>query len=266
MEKNNTEMANIELYGSAVQAIKSAILQGQLEAAKSVNRTQLVIYFAIGRYISNHTRKDAWGTHALEFISERLRKELPGLRGFSERSLKNMRMFYESWIVLDPNSAIAIAELKSPTELVDIQHVMSITNAIDFPIEDFFRVPFTHHIRIIEGVDNLQARYYYIHRTAEEYLSVERLKKLMLEKAHEHQNDMPNNFVNTIPDGKEARKALTMFKDEYMLDFINVEEIGERDNMDVDERVPEPLRKALPDVQKMMEIISTNNPIHHEHH
>ena len=26
-----------------------------------------------------------------------LRKELPGLKGFSESNLKNMRMFYEEW-------------------------------------------------------------------------------------------------------------------------------------------------------------------------
>ena len=35
------------------------------------------------------------------------------------------------------------------------------------------------------------------------------------------------------------RKAVTMFKDSYMLDFINVEEIGLRDGIDVDERVVE---------------------------
>ena len=36
-----------------------------------------------------------------------------------------------------------------------------------------------------------------------------------------------------------ARKAVMMFKDEYLLDFINVEEIGERDSIDTDERVVE---------------------------
>ncbi|MBD5286190.1 MAG: DUF1016 domain-containing protein [Bacteroides sp.] len=33
----------------------------------------------------------------MKTISEKLSKELPGLKGFSERSLKNMRMFYEEW-------------------------------------------------------------------------------------------------------------------------------------------------------------------------
>ena len=48
-----------------------------------------------------------------------------------------------------------------------------------------------------------------------------------------------NNFVNTLSSAKQARKAVQMFKNEYLLDFINVEEIGERDAQDVDEKVVE---------------------------
>ena len=50
---------------------------------------------------------------------------------------------------------------------------------------------------------------------------------------------MPSNFTQTIPDNKMARKAVMMFKDSYLLDFINVEQIGEREAIDVDERVVE---------------------------
>ena len=39
-------------YAPAVQTIKTAILQGQYEAAKGVNRIELAVYFAIGKYIS----------------------------------------------------------------------------------------------------------------------------------------------------------------------------------------------------------------------
>ena len=46
----------------AVTDIKTAILQGQYEAAKGVNRIQLAVYFSIGKYISQHTRKGVWGT------------------------------------------------------------------------------------------------------------------------------------------------------------------------------------------------------------
>ena len=50
---------------------------------------------------------------------------------------------------------------------------------------------------------------------------------------------MPNNFVKTIPDIRQSLKAIEMFRDEYLLDFINIEEIGERDKEDIDERVVE---------------------------
>ncbi len=41
-----------------------------------------------------------WGQDAIGVISERLQKEMPGRRGFSERNLKKVRMFYEEWEIL----------------------------------------------------------------------------------------------------------------------------------------------------------------------
>ena len=65
-------------YNQAVQLIKSAILQNQLEAAKAVNRQMLALYYGVGKYVSDNTRKGVWGTGAIETISEQLRRELPG--------------------------------------------------------------------------------------------------------------------------------------------------------------------------------------------
>ena len=87
-------------YNQAVQLIKSAILQNQLEAAKAVNRQMLALYYGVGKYVSDNTRKGVWGTGAIETISELLRRELPGLRGFGVSNIKNMRQFYESWNVV----------------------------------------------------------------------------------------------------------------------------------------------------------------------
>lgn len=242
--------------GAAVEAIKKAILQGQYEAAKGVNRVQLAVYFGIGKYISSHTRKGVWGTGALETISQQLRKELPGLRGFSATQLREMRLFYEEWDILDANSSVTTDEnllspildtnssvvtdeLENKEHSIDIYQCMQIPNLKEFPIEDFFKVPFSHHSRILAGTKDLSARYYYIRRTAEEHLSVERLKRLIKEDAYEHQEQIPNNFHQTLSDSNMARKAVMMFKDEYLLNFINVEEIGERESIDVDERVVE---------------------------
>ena len=58
---------------------------------------QLSLYFGIGGYVSANSREGTWGTGAIERISEQLRRELPGLRGFSASSIKDMRAFYEYW-------------------------------------------------------------------------------------------------------------------------------------------------------------------------
>lgn len=40
---------------------------------------------------------------------------------------------------------------------------------------------------------------------------------------------MPNSFLRASSPSRQAQKAITMFKDEHLLDFINVEELGVRD-------------------------------------
>ena len=61
----------------------------------------------------------------------------------------------------------------------------------------------------------------------------------------------PNNFLQTMP-VKDARKAVGMFKDEYLLDYINVDEMEVDKPEDVDERVVE---KAI--VQNIKKFIMT---------
>lgn len=244
--------ANLIPLSQAVETIKTAILQGQHEALKGTNRVQLAVYYGIGKYLSKNTRRFAYGTGALKAISEQLRKDMPGLRGFSETNLKNMRLFYEQWDFLDANSSVttdessnnqqssvATDELQSPANQIDIYRVIAIPNITDFPIESFFSVPFSHHVEIYKKVHELPARYYYIHRTAEEHLSVEELERLIKQQAYEHQDKAPNNFVQTLSNSSLARKAVMMFKDSYTLEFINTEEIGVREAIDVDERVVE---------------------------
>ena len=103
----------IKTYQNAVEIIKTAILQSQARAAKAVNQEQLALYFGIGRYVSANTRKKNWGQGAIEAISNQLKQELPGLRGFSAPSLRKMRIFYEEWSMLERNSFVPTNKLDS---------------------------------------------------------------------------------------------------------------------------------------------------------
>ena len=73
----------------AVSVLKQAILESQQRAAINSNRELLSLYYGIGRYVSENSRKGFWGTGAIEAISSQLQREMPGLKGFSSRSIKN---------------------------------------------------------------------------------------------------------------------------------------------------------------------------------
>ena len=96
--------------------------------------TQLKLRAADGKRY-NTDMLNANGIILLEFISGQLRRELPGLRGFSENNLKNMRKFYEAWKMLD-KTTIAIVESLNTGKHIDIQHLMTCqsTCARLFPI------------------------------------------------------------------------------------------------------------------------------------
>lgn len=51
------------------------------------------------------------------------------------------------------------------------------------------------------------------------------MERAINDDLYTHQGKLPNNFKKTIPDHLQAYRAITMFKDEYLLDFINTEEM-----------------------------------------
>jgi len=242
---------DVMTYKNAVDIIKTAILQSQARAAKAVNQEQLALYYGIGRYISANTRNHGWGTGVLKQISDSLRLELPGLRGFSETNLKNMRLFYEAWKSIESNSSVATDEIgsshsairnngiqDSDNEQITIRQ-LQLTNYEKFPLAEFLSISFTHHIAIINHAKDFDERLFYIRYCHNYKPTTEDLPNIIKKQdLYHHQDKMPNNFLATIPDYKQAYRAIRMFKDEYLLDFINVEELGMHDE-DVDESVIE---------------------------
>ena len=243
-------MSAIMNYDKDVEIIKTAILQSQYDAARSVNEKQLMLYYGIGKYISLNSRKGFWGKGAIDAISERLDKELPGLRGFTSRNLRYMRTFYEEWEMLDlvgqpentsenvPNSLeLTNSELEN-TAIVPIWN-LQVPDYPDFPMDAFLHIGFTHHRVILGKAKGIEERLFYIRRCANEHLTVEALKSSIVADDYHHQGSLPNNFMQTLPAVDQAFRAINTFKDEYLLDYINVEELGIRDRQDVDERVVE---------------------------
>jgi predicted nuclease of restriction endonuclease-like (RecB) superfamily len=248
----------------AIKAIKQAILRSQYRAVANANKEQLSLYYGIGRYVSENSRVGFWGTGAIKQISNALQKELPGLRGFSAENIRKMRLFYEEWVTF-LNWSPPATDLKlthqsnnkntqstedkgianwSPvaTNLtVDENLLLSVIRrppAGELNLVEFLQVGFSHHMEIINKTKSLNARLFYIHECATRFWSKYTLRDHLKADLYNKRGAMPNNFEQTIPEAKNALKAIGVFKDEYLLDFFNVEQYGERDD-DIDERVLE---------------------------
>ena len=241
MNAENKSILTAELK-QAVQTIKGAILQSQSRAARMISGTQLSLYFGVGLYVSANSRKGTWGTGAIKVISEQLRRELPGLRGFSEESIKKMRMFAEFWSQYLNRSPMA-TELTLDSARESITHdYFSLTKwsptATEINREEFLGISFSHHMEILHKTKDINEVLYCIHEAVVHQWDKYTLRDVLKAGIPKPDHTAPNIFPQTVSSTRQGMKAIRMFKDEYLLDYINVEDIDAQEK-DVDERLVE---------------------------
>lgn len=249
-------------YSDAIRLIKSAILKSRYRAATLANKELLSLYYGIGKYISEHSREGFWGKRAIETISEKLQQELPGLRGFSPVNIKRMRQFYEAWQPFFTVHQAATGKLqqtpqenkgKRPLPTDEIYLNLLVENrpmpSDDFQavnLRHFLSLGFSHHYELLIRTNTLKERLFYIEQCAIEFWNVESLRYYLKSNLYAKQGKLPNNFRTTIPDKDLRQKALMSFKDEYLLDYINIESPDD----EPDERVLE--SKIVSDIRKFI--------------
>jgi predicted nuclease of restriction endonuclease-like (RecB) superfamily len=250
-------MSDNLIFKDAADVIKDAIVRSRYQAAKLVNKELLGLYYAVGRYVSLNSRGNVWGQGAIKQLSDYLQRELPGLRGFGEVSIKKMRLFYEAWrsvftdfinrqLLTDDLSAndknenrhltngdLAIAV--TAADVLDLglltRHIIGFS-ASGFSADAFFGVGFSHHSEILAKEKSFDGRLFYIAKCAAEFWTVDALKSYLRSDLYAKTGAMPSNFLQTLPEPTQVNRAIRAFREEYFLDFINIE-----DEIDPDERV-----------------------------
>ena len=222
-------------YIKAVKDIKQAILESRYRAARHVNKEVLALYYWVGCYVSVHSRVGAWNTNAIGVISKMLQQELPGLTGFSETNIKNMRIFYEAWSPVLNRQPLAADSDKELDISMLLNRQLTTADLGETDFEYFLMVGFTHHREIIRNTKTIEERLFYIRKCATEFWSKETLKYHLKENLYSKEGTIQQtNFNKTIDNAAFKQRALQSFKDEYLLDFVNIE-----DPELVDERVIE---------------------------
>ena len=243
-------------YESAIKEIKAAILKSRYTAARLANRELLLLYFKVGQYVSNNSREGFWGTGAIAEISKRLTQELPGLRGFSEGNIKKMRLFYEAWKDVFSNRSPLANEFSEessnsanrslPTNEFPKDFELRIVTDAEITLDEFFAVSFTNHILIVMSEKSLKGRIFYISRCAAEFWTAEKLQYHLRKKLFEKQTlPITSNFEVAIPDKNLRASALRAFKDEYLLDFVNIEDPDEFDERELESEIILNIKKFI---------------------
>ena len=199
----------------AVEVIKTAILQSQERTIKNANTDVLALNYAVGGFISLQSTQQQWGSGIIRTISEKLQRDMPGLRGFGYENLKKMRQFYETWFpyIMESPSATQLraSENRSPSATrLPLLKTKSLSNTFDVETaHDFLSISFTHHMEIINKTDSIEERLFYIKQAAKYKWDKYRLRDLLKQDLYHHQS----------------------------------EELGVRDEAEVDEKVVENTKK-----------------------
>ena len=137
-------------YGDLLRGVVGLIEQARLAAVRSVNVVLTSTYWLVGQRIVEHEQSGSERAGYGEALLKRLAQDLTARlgRGFSERNIRQMRLFYLGWPKLQTLSA----------ELADagIRQTPS-ARSVSWPQ---FPLPWSHYVRLLSVADHSAREYY----------------------------------------------------------------------------------------------------------
>ena len=189
---------NTTEYLSIIENIKHEINAAQYRAAVHVNADMLLLYYDIGCVINEHK---TWGSKFIDNLAADIRLAFPKSKGYSVRNLKYMAKFAETY-----------------AEREFVQQVVA-------------QIPWGHNIVILDKVNNLEERKWYIKKSAQNGWSRNVLVHQIESNLYQRQvlAEKVSNFENRLP-SPQSELAVQTLKDPYVFDFIAFnEDMLERD-------------------------------------
>jgi len=77
--------------------IISIIERARENAFRAVNRELILMYWEIGKYVSEKVKSDGWGKSVVADFAQFIQRSHPDLKGFSASNIWRMRQFYETY-------------------------------------------------------------------------------------------------------------------------------------------------------------------------
>jgi predicted nuclease of restriction endonuclease-like (RecB) superfamily len=217
-------------YASLLADIKQPIRTSQVRAALSANAELIRLYWDVGRVIEARQQEEGWGAGVIPRLARDLHNEVPDIKGFSERNLKRMIAFYRAYREYDLQVPQAVALLaakpvSTPCESIVPQAVaqLSTDNVPLTPTVAIGRIPWGHHILLMERVKDFSSRLWYMRQTLAQGWSRNVLALMIENRIHLRQGQAITNFDQCLP-APQSDLAAQALKDPYVFDFLTLEE------------------------------------------
>jgi len=189
---------NFNSYIPFLDQIKKDIFQSQMKAMASVSQELTLLYWRIGKALSEKMDQEGWGAKVVETLARDLSNEFPGMAGFSLRNLRYMRKFAGAYS--DSNVATAVAKL-----------------------------PWGHNVVLLEKLQSNDQRLWYAQQTLENGWSRSSLILWIESDLYNRQGKAITNFKQTLP-APHSDLAEQILKDPYNFDFLTIDsQARERD-------------------------------------
>jgi predicted nuclease of restriction endonuclease-like (RecB) superfamily len=195
-------------YGELLSGVVGLIEQARLAAVRSVNVVLTSTYWLVGQRIVEHEQsgleRAAYGEELIKRLAEDLTARLG--RGFSERNIWQMRLFYLGWPIPQTPSA----ELAPPA----IWQTLSAKSG-SWPQ---FPLPWSHYVRLLSVADP-KAREYYEREALHGGWSVRQLDRQIATLAYQR-----TGSARSVPAKDEALPADAHVRDPFVLEFLNLKD------------------------------------------
>ncbi|MCL2844098.1 MAG: PDDEXK nuclease domain-containing protein [Chitinivibrionia bacterium] len=217
-------------YRDWLHDLKTQIKTGQIKAALSVNSQMIMLYWDLGKQISEKQEKAKWGSGFIEQLSKDLREEFPEMTGFSRANIFRMKKFYEFYSsdksisqpvrqieVSSKNQFVAqvVRQLQVPENQQDI-------NA-EQPVYKLALIPWGHNVSLFEKAKDIKEALFYINKTIENNWSRSVLEYQIETNLYARQGKAVSNFNSTLPE-PQSDLANEIMKDPYNFDFLCLSE------------------------------------------
>lgn len=217
-------------YADWIKDLSLRFRQGQIKAAVKVNSEMLKFYFSLGADIVNKQAESKWGDGFFKNLSQDLQEALPGVKGFSETSLKYAKYFYQLYSPLihpqvgDEIHPQAVDKLANTTNLPQVEEEIVIRPQFVDKLENLLLIPWGHHRFIIDKCKgNTEKAFFYVQQTVKNNWSRAVLLNFLDTTLYERQGKAITNFKATLPK-VDSDLAQQLVKDPYCFDFAGLTE------------------------------------------